>query len=217
MATEPVPTPVVDAVDPSAKIAEFEAQLKTMGESTSNGLAAIQQSINQLQANPRLAPPVVAQPEKPDFFTDPEAATRATVGPELAQLRQGQLQTQAYLVRQALASSDPKMAVVFKRWGQEVDKIMFNEPLNQQANPRAWQYAAKSVLADHIDEISQSASKGQQFFVEPATSGAVPGGTGSAQVVRTLSDKESKIAKLFGMNDTDYLKRQDEVLAGVQD
>ncbi len=216
MATNPTPTPEPTQVDPSAKIAELEAQVKSIGENTSTGLSAIRDSIGRLEANPRLQPP--PQPvatEEPDFFTDPRKATLATVGPAIDALARGQLNMQTHFARQAI-ERDPKLGRVMSKWGSEVDAIMAKEPALQQANPTAWQYAAKSVLADHLDEVTQAASKGQQFFVEPATSGAAPGGNSPAPK-RTLNEKETKIAKLFGMNEEDYLKRQDEVLAGVQD
>ena len=217
MATEPVPTPTTE-VDPALKIAEFEAQLRTVAENSTNGLSAIRESLGRLEANPRLAAPTPppTPTEEPDFFTDPRKATLQTVGPALETLARNQLQVNTYLARQAV-ERDPKLGRVLSKWGAEVDAIMAKEPLPAQANHVVWMNAAKTVLADHMDEITQSASKGQSFFVEPATSGGASSGGSQTQVKRTLGEKESKVAKLFGMSDEDYLKRQDEVLAGVQD
>lgn len=141
-----------------------------------------------------------------------------TVGPAIDFLARQQLQTNAYLCAQSL-ERDPKLGRVMLKWGDEVKLIMSKESPQMQANPIVWNNAAKTVLADHMDEITKAAQDGKSFFVEPAIGSSGPGQINTQQPpkARVYDEKEKKMMKVFGMSEEDWGKRQDEVLAGVTD
>jgi hypothetical protein len=163
----------------AAETAEYVKQLENQQQQMIN---SVQQYV-ATQAQQQQPPQQQAQAIDPDLMiTDPAAwqrqfATQMSQGVQQyinqagVPLYQGQAAT-----AKSLSRKDPDYQEVWQKYGSEVERLMANVPLAQQANPEIWNQAAKIVKSEHLDDFIHEKAKNLA-----ATLGATEqGGTGTA-------------------------------------
>lgn len=68
-----------------------------------------------------------------------------------------------------------KFADVFDRYGPEIEAMMQTVPLQARADERSWEMAAKVVMADHMDDLTQSRAERLAANPAPATISGMSG------------------------------------------
>ena len=151
--------------DYAARIQELEAELAQ----NKAGSDQVRQRLAELEARTP-PPPVPLPPEKPDWFQNPEAATSQAIDSRVAPFAIATLQNSALLARQ-MAAQDPKLCVVFQKWGAEIDQITQNDGLQYKGNVGYWTNAAKVILANHLEDIRKADREGGDIWLEGGAQG----------------------------------------------
>lgn len=149
-----------------------------------------------------------------DPFTVAMEATQKVFGSQIA----AQARELQELKKEVLKKSD-EHALVFDKYGAEIEDVVANLPANQQDHPDVYGYAVNKVTQEHMNDIVEARVKAelekQAVTTRPGatatlgkTSGTTP--TKRRRTVRATKTDEAMAAR-YGMKLKDYLIAQGKI------
>lgn len=167
-------------------------------------VAIVKANLDRIEANlPK--PPPKDPPDKPSFFHDEDDAFNTRFAEKIGPLAQLTLDTGAQTAKLLAEAKFPRE---FKRYSDEIDKVMEQDTPAQMVHPQFWENTIMMVRGRHLDELADEKLKGEgDFFVEGAVGGAPP--PEPEKDDKVLTNEEKKIAKSMGITEENYLKKKE--------
>jgi len=164
----------------------------------------------QMQQQQQQTPP---EPEKPvfedddllgdarNFETKLNQFVQRRVSPYVQQQMQAQTQQARQLAQQQFGDE-------FQRWGQEIDQLAGQLPVQQTANPQTWAQLVQYVRGQHMDEIIQeriqAAQQQPRKRPPPSERGRAPAQGGRKKQKGEISAEEREVMQLLGIDETTW-------------
>jgi hypothetical protein len=153
-----------------------------------------------------------------DFITDPDQAFAQRIAPVLNIT----LETAAYSARNAAREKFQRLqranpgknfdGYFFDKFEEEINNLAKSVPVNQRANPEAWEHLFYNIKGRHSDEIAAQFREGKlDNIIESGTAGA--GRAAEPDKNDKLTPQQERIAAKLGLKPEDYLKQQQQINA----
>jgi hypothetical protein len=148
-------------------------------------------------------------PDSTDWITNPGDSFNRSVAPVSAIALHAGIMSARLMADQFIQRQGPIEKRLWNKYGDEVAKIVDGLPPEQRILPQTWINQFTFIKGMHVNEIVKDGqAAGDAFFSETAG----PTGRGLPEDPNrnsdTLTDKELKIAKSYGIKPEDYLKRK---------
>ena len=140
------------------------------------------------------------------FLTDPVAATKKLLQQAQTPANTAIMQVRADNLKRSIFEDEEKYPHYTGEIKAEIDKILSQEPLQNQNNPVTIEHAYFSTVGRHSKEIAEGKLKSRFASAESSRGGTGNTGGKAEDQIKPLDEDGKKAAKLLGYKEDEYAK-----------